>query len=129
MMVTVLIIVFFISLFLGLPVFLTMCIAAICAFIENGNIAMTMLPQHIFAGINSFPVMAIPLFIMASDLMTEGKLTDMLIKFCNDYLGRITGGLGHVNVALSMIFGGIPNLHRKLFRNSVKQPNQQLLSG
>lgn len=106
-MATVLIVVFFISLFLGLPVFLTMCIAVVFAFVESGGIALTMLPQQIFAGINSFPVMAIPLFILASDLMTEGKLTDMLISFCNDYLGRITGGLGHVNVALSMLFGGI----------------------
>ena len=106
-MATVLIITFLIALFLGLPVFLTMCIAALFAFIESGSIAMTMLPQHIFAGINSFPVMAIPLFILASDLMTEGKLTDMLIQFCNDYLGRISGGLGHVNVAISMLFGGI----------------------
>ncbi len=106
-MATVLIVVFFIALFMGLPVFLTMCIAALLAFITQGGIAMTMLPQQIFAGINSFPVMAIPLFILASDLMTEGKLTDILIKFCDDYLGRISGGLGHVNVALSMIFGGI----------------------
>ena len=106
-MATVLIITFLIALFLGLPVFLTMCIAALFAFIESGSIAMTMLPQQIFAGINSFPVMAIPLFILASDLMTEGKLTDMLIQFCNDYLGRISGGLGHVNVEISMLFGGI----------------------
>lgn len=106
-MATALIITFFVSLILGFPVFLTMCIAALSAFVVEGNIALTMLPQHIFMGINSFPVMAVPLFILASDIMTEGKLTDMLIQFCNDYLSRIVGGLGHVNVAISMLFGGI----------------------
>ena len=39
--------------------------------------------------------------------MTEGKLIDRLIRFVNDFLGNITGGLGHVNVVMSMIFGGI----------------------
>lgn len=104
---TVLIVVFFITLALGVPVFLTMCIASLFAIISAGGISLTTLPQQIFQGINSLPVMAIPLFILASDLMTDGALTDRLIKFCNAFLGRITGGLGHVNVAISMIFGGI----------------------
>lgn len=103
----VLILVFFITLALGVPVFLTMCIASLSAILTAGSINLTTLPQQIFQGINSLPVMAIPLFILASDLMTDGALTDRLIRFCNAFLGRITGGLGHVNVAISMIFGGI----------------------
>lgn len=103
----VLIIVFFITLALGVPVFLTMCVASLIAIIHAGGINLTTLPQQIFQGINSLPVMAIPLFILASDLMTDGALTDRLIRFCNAFLGRITGGLGHVNVAISMLFGGI----------------------
>jgi tripartite ATP-independent transporter DctM subunit len=103
----VLIIVFAVMLVLGVPVFLTMGISAFAAFLENGKIALTQVPQQVFFGINSFPIMAIPLFILASDIMTDGKLTDLLIKFCDDSLGHIKGGLGHVNVVISMIFGGI----------------------
>jgi tripartite ATP-independent transporter DctM subunit len=103
----VLIVVFVVMLFLGVPVFLAMGISAFAAFLQNGRIALTQVPQQVFFGINSFPIMAIPLFILASDIMTDGKLTDILIKFCDDSLGHIKGGLGHVNVVISMIFGGI----------------------
>jgi tripartite ATP-independent transporter DctM subunit len=103
----ILTVVFFATLAIGVPVFLTMGIAAFAAFIYNGRIALTQVPQQVFFGINSFPIMAIPLFILAADLMTDGNLTDLLIKFCDATLGHIRGGLGHVNVAISMIFGAI----------------------
>ena len=103
----VLIVTFFAMLILGVPVFITMGIAAFASFVQNGRIALTQVPQQVFFGINSFPIMAIPLFILASDIMTDGKLTDLLIKFCDDTVGHIHGGLGHVNVIISMIFGGI----------------------
>ncbi len=103
----VLIIVFFASLLLGVPVFISMGFSAFAAFLDNGTIALTELPRRIFSGINSFPLMAIPLFVLAAEIMTEGKLIDRLIRFVNDFLGNITGGLGHVNVVMSMIFGGI----------------------
>jgi tripartite ATP-independent transporter DctM subunit len=106
-MLITLILVFFVLLALGFPVFLTMFAAALAAISTNSRIALTTVPQIAYAGINSFPVIAVPLFILASDIMTEGKLTDMLIKFTNLTLGHIKGGLGHVNVAISMIFGGI----------------------
>ena len=103
----VLIIVFFALLILGVPVFLTMGIASFAAFVHQGKIAMTQVPQQVFFGINSFPIMAIPLFILAADIMTDGKITDLLIKVCDDTLGHVRGGLGHVNVVLSMIFNTI----------------------
>ncbi|MDD4493300.1 MAG: TRAP transporter large permease [Eubacteriales bacterium] len=103
----ILIIVFLLTLAIGVPVFISMGLAALLAFLENGSIPLTQLPRLMFSGINSFPLMAIPLFILAAEIMTEGKLIDRLIRVCNDFLGHITGGLGHVNVVMSMIFGGI----------------------
>lgn len=98
---------FTVTIKLGIPVFLTMGIATFVAFLTNPAIAMTQIPQLIFRGLNSFPVMAIPLFIMAADIMTEGKLSDLLIKMCDDFLGHVTGGLGNVSVVMSMLFGAI----------------------
>ncbi len=106
-MATMLIIVFFIALIIGLPVALVMGVATLGAFIADGSIPLTVLPQRIFSGINSFPMMTIPFFILAADLMTGGKLTDLLIKFSNNLVGHIRGGLGHVNVVVSTLFAGI----------------------
>lgn len=106
-MLVTLIVVFFLALIIGLPVFLTMYAAVFAVISNSGGIAMTMLPQLIYNGMNSFPILAVPLFVLASDLMTEGKITDMLIDFANAGLGHIRGGLGHVNVLISMLFGGV----------------------
>ena len=52
-------------------------------------------------------LLAIPLFILAADLMNIGSLTDRLLKFCLVLVGRFRGGLGHVNVVANMIFAGM----------------------
>lgn len=106
-MLTTLIIVFFLALIIGLPIFLTMYASVFAVIATTKGISMTLLPQLTYSGMNSFPILAIPLFILASDLMTEGKITDMLIDYANVSIGHIRGGLGHVNVLISMLFGGV----------------------
>src|SRR5207244_11126312 len=56
---------------------------------------------------NSYVLLAIPLFILAADLMNIGSLTDRLLQFCLVLVGRFKGGLGHVNVVANMIFAGM----------------------
>src|SRR5437764_3956898 len=56
---------------------------------------------------NSYVLLAIPLFILAADLMNVGTLTDRLLKFCLVLVGRFRGGLGHVNVVSNVIFAGM----------------------
>lgn len=99
--------VFAVGLLIGLPVALVMGISTLAAFFADGMIPLEVFPQRIFSGINSFPMMTIPFFILAADLMTGGKLTDILIKFSNNVVGHLRGGLGHVNVLVSMFFAGI----------------------
>lgn len=98
---------FFLALLIGIPVAFVMGISTFIAFVADGSIPLEVLPQRLFSGINSFPMMTIPFFILAADLMTEGKLTDILVKFANSMIGHIRGGLGHVNVLVSMLFAGI----------------------
>src|SRR5689334_16945153 len=56
---------------------------------------------------NSYVLLAVPLFILAADLMNTGSLTDRLLKFCLLLVGRFRGGLGHVNVVSNIIFAGM----------------------
>src|SRR5689334_16929947 len=56
---------------------------------------------------NSYVLLAVPLFILAADLMNTGSLTDRLLKFCLVLVGRFRGGLGHVNVVANVIFAGM----------------------
>lgn len=68
--------------------------------------AMTLV-QQMSKSINSFSLMAIPFFIFAGELMGAGGISDRLLKFANVIVGRLRGGLAHVNVLASMFFGGI----------------------
>ena len=102
-----LIILFFATMFLGVPVAFTMGIAGLVAILIDGSLNPLVAPQRMFAGIDSFPLMAVPFFILASELMTACGLTDRLLRFANALVGHVRGGLGHVNVLVSMLFAGI----------------------
>lgn len=102
-----LIILFFATLFLGVPVAFTMGVAGISAIFIDGSLNPLVATQRMFAGIDSFPLMAVPFFILASELMTACGLTNALLRFANALVGHVRGGLGHVNILVSMLFAGI----------------------
>jgi tripartite ATP-independent transporter DctM subunit len=105
--ITTLIIAFAVGLVVGLPVALTMGMAGMAALLVGGSYPVLVVAQQLFNGINSFPLMAVPFFILAAELMTAGGLTASLLRFANHLVGHIRGGLGHVNVLASMLFAGI----------------------
>ena len=93
---------------IGMPVALVMGAASLAALLWGGsNLPAIIVPQSLLRGIDSFPLMAVPLFILAADLMTAGRLTDALMKHANLLVGHLRGGLGYVNVLTSMLFAGI----------------------
>lgn len=63
--------------------------------------------RQIFSGVNSFALMAIPFFILGGQLMNEGRITEKLVAFADALVGRLKGGLGHINVIASILFAGI----------------------
>ncbi len=82
--------------------------ASITTFILSDNIRyMAVLPQRLFSQLDVFAFLAMPLFIFAGDLMNRGGLASALIDFCMSFLGRLKGGLGHVNVMTSVFFAGV----------------------
>ena len=92
---------------IGLPIGLSMIGASILylivAHLDPGTAA-----EQILNGLyNSYVLLAVPLFILAADLMNTGSLTDRLLKFCLVLVGRFRGGLGHVNVVSNVIFAGM----------------------
>jgi C4-dicarboxylate transporter, DctM subunit len=92
---------------IGLPIGLSMIGASvlylILAHLDPGTAA-----EQILNGLyNSYVLLAVPLFILAADLMNTGSLTDRLLRFCLVLVGRFRGGLGHVNVVSNVIFAGM----------------------
>ncbi len=92
---------------LGLPIGLAMITGSIIYLGLSGQ-DMSIAAEQVLNGLNgSYVLLAVPLFIFSAGLMTAGSLTDRLMRFCNLLVGRMRGGLGHVNVVQSVIFAGM----------------------
>ena len=92
---------------LGLPIGLAMIGASIFYLLLAGLDPGTAAEQLLNGLYNSYVLLAVPLFILAADLMNTGSLTDRLLRFCLVLVGRFRGGLGHVNVVSNVIFAGM----------------------
>jgi C4-dicarboxylate transporter, DctM subunit len=92
---------------LGLPIGLSMIGASVFYLLVAGLDVGTAAEQILNGLFNSYVLLAVPLFILAADLMNSGSLTDRLLKFCLMLVGRFRGGLGHVNVVANIIFAGM----------------------
>ena len=92
---------------LGVPVAFSLAAAALLAVaLDDRYIAIVVL-KEMFTGIDSFPLLAVPFFILAAELMTGGKLTEVLLRFASQFVGHRRGGLGHANVLSLTFFSGI----------------------
>lgn len=92
----------------GLALAYTIGAASVVAFIATDNTRyLAILPQQIFSKIDVFALMAMPLFILAGEIMNRGGVTRALINLSMALVGRLRGGLGHVNIMTSVFFAGI----------------------
>jgi C4-dicarboxylate transporter, DctM subunit len=92
---------------LGLPIGHAMIVSSVFYLLLMGQDLGTAAEQILNGLFNSYVLLAIPLFILAADLMNIGSLTDRLLRFCLVLVGRYRGGLGHVNIVSNMIFAGM----------------------
>jgi tripartite ATP-independent transporter DctM subunit len=93
---------------LGAPVFMAMSGAALIHYWDTGREAtMTVLVQRMFGGMTSFTFLAIPLFLLAGEIMSRGGLTDRLMDFARALVGHFRAGLAQVNIASSLMFASI----------------------
>ena len=103
---TLVLLTFFVLLFAGAPIGVALSVPSVLYLVLN-DIPLTILTQRLTQTLNSFPLLAIPLFILAGRLMNEGGITVRIFRFANNIVGGVAGGLGHVNVLSSMIFAGM----------------------
>ena len=97
---------FLITLAIGMPISFSIAVSAVGGIIV-GSYPLTMVSIRMFQGVDSFPLMAIPFFVLAGEIMTHGKITQGLIQFASIFVGRARGGLAQVNILVSMLFAGI----------------------
>ena len=99
---------FLIFLLVGLPVFFSLLAAPGILLWLNGQARdAAMLYRNIYNGIDSFPLMAIPFFMLAGELMNRGGITLRLVEFSQAMMGHLRGGLAHVNILSSILFAGL----------------------
>ncbi|NLZ54912.1 MAG: TRAP transporter large permease [Thermoanaerobacteraceae bacterium] len=98
---------FFLLLAVGVPIGVSLGCAAILAVVFGMNVPLVIVSQTMFKGIDSFPLMAIPFFILAGNLMCAGGISKKLVQFVNIFFSRFTGGLAMVTIGASMIFAAI----------------------
>jgi TRAP-type transport system large permease protein len=92
---------------IGAPIPYAMILSAIVYLAVKGQ-DLGLAAEQIIQGLyDSFVILAIPLFIVAANFMNAGSISDRLTAFCLALVGRLRGGLGHVNVVLSLIFAGM----------------------
>lgn len=93
---------------LGVPIVFALVFAPMVGiFLEDKLVFLSMMPQRIFSGINQFPLLAIPMFILAGEIMNHGGITIRLVAFAKTLVGHMRGGLAQVNVLSSMLFAGL----------------------
>lgn len=99
---------FLILIFVGLPVAFALLIGPGIALILEGNqVYLDMLALRLYYGIDSFPLMAVPFFILTGELMNSGGITIRLVHFSQSIVGHFRGGLAHVNILSSILFSGL----------------------
>lgn len=91
---------------LEMPIGFALALSAL-GYLALADLPLTVAVQRMAPGLDSFPLLAIPLFILAGNLMNAGGLAQRIFDFAQALLGHVRGGLAHVNIAASMVFAGM----------------------
>ena len=106
-MITVLLAVLVIAFIINIPIGFAMGLAALASLLLTGIMPVQMLPQRMVAGINSFPLLAIPLFMMAGSIMERGGISRRIVELASALVGHFQGGLAAVSVMACTFFASI----------------------
>ncbi|WHY62210.1 TRAP transporter large permease [Cytobacillus firmus] len=98
---------FLILMLIGVPIAFVIGIVALLGIVSVPYIPEVTVPMKMLNGIDSFVLLAVPLFILAANLMNSGKISQKLIDLSLAVVGHIRGGLAHANILVSMIFAGV----------------------
>lgn len=98
---------FVLFLLLGMPIAVALGIASVWTIQKYTTVNLSIAPQVMFKAVDSFPLMAIPFFILAGNVMSRGGISRRLVNFASSLVGTVTGGLAHVSIFASMFFAAI----------------------
>lgn len=98
--------VLFAGIIVGVPISFALGLSAIVMLLIT-DASTSLLVEQAVRGVNSFPLLAIPFFVLVGEIMSNGGIARRLVAFAQALVGFVAGGLGQVNVAASMFFGGI----------------------
>ncbi len=112
MIIALLVVFTFVFILAGIPIYVSLLMTGVLSLlvlsISTGTPMATLaVSQSISNGIGSLPLLAIPFFMLAGEIMNRGKITEKLIKFAMLLIGRLPGGLAYTGIVSSMFFGGI----------------------
>ena len=94
-------------LLLGAPIFVALGMGTTLSILADGQFSLSLIPQRMFVGLDSWPIMAIPLFMLAGNLMDQGGMSKRIVAFANAAIGFVKGSLAMVAVLAAMIFAAI----------------------
>ena len=106
-MIVLLLGIFLFFLLIGAPIAFGLGIAGVMGFLATDPDLMRLVPQRMYSGVDSFPLMAVPFFVLAGELMGTSGILRGLVRFAEVLVGHVYGGLAQVNILASMIFAGI----------------------
>ena len=93
---------------IGLPIFAAMGLSTLMHFVDTGREStLLILNQRMFNGVTSFTFLAVPMFVLAGEIMVKGTLIDRLLIVARVFVGHFRGGLAQVNILSSVMFAGI----------------------
>ena len=101
------ILLFLFLMFLGVPIATSLGLASVIVMATKSTLPLNMAAQSMFTAMNSFIMVAVPLFILCGSLMDEGGIADRIYDLAEALVGWIYGGLGHVSVVVNMLFAGM----------------------
>ena len=93
--------------FLNIPIAFSLILTTIVLMVFAGELSSANIASSVYRGIDNFPLMAIPFFMLAGEIMNVGGMSRRIVNFANALVGHVTGGLGYVSVVASMIFAGV----------------------
>jgi len=99
---------FLVILMIGLPVvFALLAAPGIMLWMTGSERDIALMYRNVYNGMDSFPLMALPFFMLAGEVMNRGGITERLVEFSQAFMGHLRGGLAHVNILSSILFAGL----------------------
>jgi tripartite ATP-independent transporter DctM subunit len=95
------------AMFIGMPVAFALLVCGVCLMISLNSFDTQILAQNLVSGADNFPLMAIPFFMLAGEIMNKGGISQQIVKVANALIGHVEGGLGYVAIGAALIIAAI----------------------